>query len=862
MKIPLSWLNDYVNVKDIPINDLRSRLDLAGLEVETIEAIGYPEAELPWDPDTVITGEVLSVRAHPDADRLVLVEVNYGGDKTEVVVTGAPSLCERKGETGLHLKVVFAWEGATLYDGHKEGWTKARLKPTKIRGVPSRAMVCSEKELGLAEEQTDIIYLPDDTPVGVPVVEVLGDYVLDFQVKGPFGHLQSVYGVAREVAAIFDRPLERAPVEAMQRLGLRVVEQAGFVDLEIADPDLCPRYTATMVRGVQIAPSPLWMQMRLSRAGMRPINNVVDITNYVMLESGQPLHAFDYADVRPRPGQQQPAIIVRRAAQGEQMATLDGELRTYDTETLLITDGGGPVAIGGVMGGLDSEVKDHTQDILLEAANFNFINVRRTCQALKLTTEAAMRFGKRVDPELALIAAARAAELMTELAGARVDAVVGDLYPGKPEPRAIHYNPALADRILGLAIPPEEQLRILTSLEFGVDVMESQPASDNRNQDAVWRVTAPSYRLDVSLPVDLVEEIGRIWGYDRFPVTLIEEELPPLRRNVSLEEEDRVRDILVGLGLDEVITYSLIDPEDEARIFAPRQRPDLTTTFELPGERVLLKNHLAPERSQMRRTLLPGALRTAWSNLRFLERIAIFEVGHVHFRMRDPNDDTADTGVDEPRRLCVLLTGPRQGRWHAPTDRAAMDYFDLKGIVEALLRSLALEDKVQWAKGQHPAFHPGRCAAVTVNDQPLGVVGELHPLVREAFDLPEQPVILLEWDLDALLDAAREADAGKKIGAISNYPPVYEDLALVVDESLPAAEVQRAILDAGRPLVTQALLFDVYQGEQVGAGRKSLAFALTYQSPGKPLDERDVAKLRERIIKLVQKQLNATLRGA
>jgi len=856
MKIPLSWLNDYVSVKDIPIKDLRSRLDLAGLEVEAIEAIGYPEAELPWDPGKVLTAEVLAVRAHPNADRLVLVEVNYGGAENEIVVTGAPSLCERKGESGLHLKVAFAWEGATLYDGHNEGWSKTKLKPTKIRGVPSRAMVCSEKELGLGEGHTDIIYLPDDTPVGVPLVEVLGDYVLDFQIKGPFGHLQSVYGVAREMAAIFRRPLKRAPVEAVQRLGLRVVEQPDFVDLEIADPDLCPRYTATMIRGVQIGPSPLWMQMWLSRAGMRPINNVVDITNYVMLELGQPLHAFDYADIRPRPGQEQPAIIVRRATEGEQMATLDGELRTYDDEMLLITDGGGPVGIGGVMGGLDSEVKDHTQDILLEAANFNFINIRRTCQMLKLATEAGSRFGKRVDAELALVAAARAAELMVELAGARVDTVAGDLYPGKPEPRVIHYSPALADRVLGVAIPPEDQLRILASLEFRVEVTESLPIPGNPDQGDVWRVTVPSYRLDVSLPVDLVEEIGRIWGYDHFPVTLIDEELPLLRRNVSLEEEDHVRDILVSLGLDEVIIYSLIDPEDESRLHSDPQ-----AALELPGERVVLKNYLSPERSQMRRTLLSGALRTAWSNLRFMERIAIFEVGHVYFQMRAPNDDTADTGVDEPRRLCILLTGPRQGRWYAPTDREAMDYFDLKGIAEALLRSLALEDKAQWATGQHPSFHPGRCAVVTVNDRPLGVVGELHPLVREAFDLPEQPVVLLEWDLDVLLDAARQADAEKKIGTISSYPPVYEDLALVVDEAMPAAEVQRAILDAGRPLVTQALLFDVYRGEQVGVGRKSLAYALTYQSPGKLLDEHDVAKLRERIIKLVQKQLNATLRG-
>ncbi len=302
MKIPLSWLNDYVDVADLDIASLRRQLDLAGLEVESIETIGYPGAELPWEPSMVMTAAVLAVRPHPNADRLVLVEVDYGGAEHEIAVTGAPSLYARKGETGLQLKVAFAWEGAELYDGHAEGWTKSRLKKTQIRGVPSRAMVCSEKELGLSEESGDIIYLPDDTPVGVSLVRILGDYVLDFDIKGPFGHLQSIYGIAREISALYGRSLKRDPLAAAVAMGLKVVPDAGFVDLAIADSTLCPRYTATMIRDVEIKPSPLWMQLRLQRAGVRPISNVVDITNYVMLELGQPLHAFDYSEVRPRPG--------------------------------------------------------------------------------------------------------------------------------------------------------------------------------------------------------------------------------------------------------------------------------------------------------------------------------------------------------------------------------------------------------------------------------------------------------------------------------------------------------------------------------------------------------------------------------
>ncbi len=857
MRIPLSWLNDYVNISDIPISTLSERLTLAGLEVDSVEAIGHAEAELPWDPEKVITAEVLAVRPHPDADRLVLAEVNYGGKENEIVVTGAPSLYERKGQEGLHLKVAFAWEGATLYDGHDEGWTKRKLKGSKIRGVPSRAMVCSEKELGLAEEQTDIIYLPDDTPVGQPLVNVLGDYILSFDIKGPFGHLQSVYGVAREIAALYGRPLSRTASEAGQRLGLQTVAQPDFVELEIADPDLCARYTATMIRGIRIGPSPLWMQLRLKRAGMRPINNIVDITNYVMLELGQPLHAFDYAHLRARPGGKRKAVIVRRAAEGEQMATLDGVMRTFDHENLLITDGGGPVGIGGVMGGLDSEVKDTSTDILLEAASFNFINIRRTDQVLKLRTEASARFGKRVDSELALVAAARAAELMAQLAGGVVDPVAGDLYPGKKPLPVIHYSPALADRLLGINVPQEEQIRILTALEFHVESGKPLPLPESWDKGDVWKVTVPAYRLDINGPVDLVEDIARVWGYDHFPGTLIEEELPPLRRNLLVEEENRIRDIMVGLGLDEIITYSLIDPGEEGRL---HPTPDAALT--LPGTPAMLRNALAPERAQMRRTLLSGALRTAAANLRFLERIAIFEVGHVFHRLRTPNVATGDTGVDEPRRLSVLLTGPRQTQSWQPADRAPLDYFDLKGIVEALLERLSLKDKATWERGAHPSMHPGRCAQVTVNGKVLGAVGEVHPLVREAYDLPDQPVAILEWDLEALLAAAREAEAQKQVSNISPYPPIHEDLALVVDEATPSLVVERAILEAGHPLVTEATLFDVYRGAQVAEGKKSLAFALTYQSPGKPLDEHDVEKLRQRILKQMEKQLNATLRGA
>jgi len=648
MKVPLSWLKDYVDIS-VPLDELRHRLTLAGLEVETVEYIGLPGAELPWDPKRIVVGELRAVRPHPNADRLVLAEVEYGGAEPEVVVTGAPSLLEIRGQDDLHLRVAFAMEGVRLYDGHAEGWRVRKLKKTRIRGIPSRAMVCSEKELGLSDEHLDIIYLPDDAPVGTPLADYLGDAVLEFDIKGPFGHLQSVFGIAREVAALLNAPLRRDVCEVLEYHPAALTPTPDFLALEIADPDLCPRYSAALIQDVKVGPSPFWMQTRLRRAGMRPINNIVDITNYVMLELGQPLHAFDHHLLRSRPalsnaegpGTDRPAIIVRRARPGEQMATLDGELRTFDEEMLLITDGGGPVAVAGVMGGLESEVTETTTDVLLEAANFHFLNVRRTSRLLGLTSDASQRFGRRVDPELTVKAAARAAHLMAELSGGTVVPVIGDLYPGRQPQRVIELDPAYATRILGIKVPTDEIVRILTSLEFQV-----QPSTDPITKLPSYQVTIPSHRLDVTHPVDLVEEIGRIWGYDRFPTTSLRDELPPQRANPRLEGAGRVRDLLVGCGLDEVITYSLVNIHDEGKLQPQGPPPD-------PARYLRVLNPLSIERATLRQTLLPSLLHTACENLRFLDRVTIFEIGAVYLPVE------GQTLPDEPRRLGIVMTGPR-----------------------------------------------------------------------------------------------------------------------------------------------------------------------------------------------------------
>lgn len=835
MKVPLSWLKDYIEI-DVPVEELAERLTLAGLEVETIEYIGLPQAELPWDPDKIVVGEVRSVLLHPNADRLVLVEVDYDGPETEVVVTGAPSLLERAGQSDLHLKVAFAMEGARIYDGHAEGKKMMTLKKANIRGVPSRAMVASEKELNLSEEHVDIIYLPPDAPVGIPLTEYMGDALLEFDIKGPFAHLNSVLGVAREAGALLSVPLRRDVLEVSQRRATKLSPNPDFLGLEILDSALCPRYSAAFIGNVEVGPSPFWMRMRLRRAGVRPINNIVDVTNYVMLESGQPLHAFDYNLLRPRAGEQDPTIIVRRAEPGEQMRTLDGRMHAFDGEMLLITDGGGPVAVAGVMGGEESEVSEDTTDVLLEAANFDYLNVRRTSRELGLSTESSQRFGRQVDPELTVKAAARAAYLMGDLAHGEVAPIIGDLYPGREPQRVVDIDPGYVARILGVEVPTEDIVRILTSLEF--DVAESEGQADTLT------VTVPSHRRDVTRSADLVEEVGRIWGYDRFPTTLMRDELPPQRENLRLEGAERVRDLLTGCGLDEVITYSLGSLQDEGRLHPGGSVPD-------PDPYLQLRNPLSSAQDTLRQTLLPSLLDTARQNLRFVHRVAIFEIGRIYVPV------AGQMLPDEPRRLGIVMSGPREDRsWLEHQDRTLMDFFDLKGVVDALLSRLGVDGTYEPVG--HDAFHPGRCARLSVDGEEIGVLGELHPLVREAFELPEQPICAAEFDLEALLSPW---GAAREMSPLSAHPPVYEDLAIVVDEDVPAAQVRDVIIGAGAPLVRSITLFDVYRGAQVTAGSRSLACRLTYQAEDRTLTDEEVARVRDKVVRRLEEELGARLRG-
>jgi phenylalanyl-tRNA synthetase beta chain len=823
MRVPVSWLKDYVDLSGVPVDELAERWTLAGLEVEAVEPVGDW-----WDRERLVVGAITRVEPHPDAERLVLAWVDHGTGTLHRVVTGAPNLMELRtaGDLERPLKVVFALEGVEIFDGHQEGWVKTCLKGRPVRGIMSDAMVCSEKEIGLSEDHTGILILPDDAPVGASLVDYLGDAVIDVDLTANLARAMNMVGIARETAAILGRPFT-APVPVVVETGARV---ADLVDVVIEAPDLCPRYTARVIHHLAIGPSPWWMQRRLVLSGMRPINNIVDITNYVMLEWGEPLHAFDYDRLEARAGGRRPRITVRRARAGERMVTLDEVDRALDTDTLLICDDAGPVAIAGVMGGLESEVTDATRTVLLEAAVFDFINVRRTSRAQKLASEAAMRFGRGVHPALALTGSTRASGLLADLAGGRVVTGIVDAYPRPAATVTVRLDAAEVRRLLGVDIPKDEIQDILRRLEFAV-----APAADG-----TFDVTVPPHRLDVALPADLVEEIARIHGYDRLPSTMMADDLPPQRDNAGLRLEEDVRDALVGADLQEVISYRLVAIEHEAALL-PGSVPD-------PADYVVLANPISPERSALRRSVLTGLLDALAANARFRERVALFEVGPVY--LGRPGDLP-----DERRHVSLVMTGPADETTWRGGERHAVDFYDAKGAVETLLAHLGVA--ATWARGSHPSLHPARTAEVRAGDICLGHVGELHPQVRAAWDLGEATVAVAELDLDALQAVTGN---GRRFRPFSSYPSVRQDLAVVVAEAITAGEVAEAIRSAGGVLLADLVLFDVYRGGQIGDGRKSLAWSLTFQAPDKTLDSKAVEGLRTRIVRALESKVGAELR--
>jgi len=818
MRVPISWLSDYVDIT-LSVEALAEKLTIAGVEVTDIDYIGIPGgndgSRLLWDREKIIVGHIQEVSRHPDADRLVLARVDYGGDENEVVVTGAPNLfpyLDQGDISDRKLYSPFALEGATLYDGHKDGRVKMKLKGRKLRGVYNRCMLCSEKELGISDEHEGIMILQGDFTAGTPAQDVLGDAVLDIDIIPNIARCASIVGVAREVAALTGQVL-REPDYDVKQEGPSVEQ---LVRITTDDPELNPRFVALVIQGIKQKPSPEWMQRRLRLAGQRPINVVVDISNYVMLEIGQPNHTFDYDFLRQRAGSYDADGVIhihtRLPHDGEALTTLDGVTHEIPPYTILVTDPAGPLSLGGIMGGSTSEINDQTTDVLLEAAAWNFMNIRRSTSNLKITSEAGFRFSRGVHPSQAVLGARRAAELMRLLAGGTVAKGIIDYYPNPPKTNPIKLTAAEVKRIGGIDLTLQEIANYLQALEF--DVVD---AGDH------LLVIPPNHRLDIEGSHDLVEEVCRMYGYDRIPTTEMNDTLPPQRSNIDLDNEERIKDILVQLGLQEIISYRLTTPEREARLLPPGiSRPD-------DRPYVTLSNPITVDRVAMRHTLMASALEIVSSNSRYQERIALFEIGQIYLAGED--------GIfpDELRRLTLAMSGPRDRRnWNTGDGPETMDFYDLKGVVENLFAALHIED-LSAESGSHATFRPGRCARLVSGERQIGWMGEVHPLVVEGFDIRnEWPVLAAELDLEIILSLIPDRHA---VRAASPFPAVLEDIAVIVDISVPAGKVAQTISTAGGPLLKKNELFDVYTGAQIPDGKKSLAYHLTFQSSGKTLTE-------------------------
>lgn len=815
MNVPYKWLRDYVPT-DLPPKELARRMTMAGLEAEKIVETGAL-----WDK--VYVGLVTHVERHPDADRLVLADVE-AGEHSLRVVTGAPNIAEGQ-------KVALANAGARLVDAYAEGYALKTLKPGTIRGIKSEGMVCSEKELGISEEHEGILVLPDDAPVGVPLADYLGDAVIEFEITPNLVHAFSIFGIAREAGAITGLPVTRPEVATLDP----ALAVESLVTIE--DAALCPRYHAIVIDGVTVEPSPDWMARRLRDAGIRPISNIVDVTNYVMLELGQPLHAFDLGTIASG------TIVVRSSVAGEHLETLDHQVRELPEGSLLITDGGRPVGLAGIMGGVNSEIEDSTTSILLESANFDMKRIRRTSRALKLRTDASSRFERGLDPELSGLANARAAKLILELCPGATIRSWQDVYPHPVQPRSVTMPFAQIERLVGMPIPADESLAILTRLGF-------TPAL----ADGTLTVQVPSWRTDVTLPQDVIEEVARIYGYDQLPATLITGTTPLVERDPVFQLERHIRRTLVASGAFEARTYVTIADGDAARWSDPETGGLLHVVA--PEKRVRLRNPIQAEKPILRTSIIPALIEAAAENLKHESTVRLFEIGHVYLGTEP------DSLPDEPSTLGIVFTGKREAfdRFHTRADAADMlDYFDMKGAVDAILARHQHPD-LTWSRLEHPALHPGRSAVATLpSGERLVVLGEVRPDVAASLGIESTRLTVAELDIQ-LLHTLQDTRAAGPV-TVDKFLPVEQDFAILVDADRPAAEVERALRYGAGPLVTGVTLFDVFAGPQLGENRKSLAYRVTFTAPNRALTDNELEKVRKKIEKTLKQQVGGVLRA-
>jgi phenylalanyl-tRNA synthetase beta chain len=812
MLVSLEWLREYVDF-DLSPAELAEKLTMVGLEIE--EFISASAEEL----DEVVIGKIIRLEPHPNADKLSICMVDIGTGRHLSVICGAPNA--REG-----LLAPLALEGAELPSGVK-------IRAAEIRGEVSHGMLCSEKELKLGDDASGLMELSPEHELGAPIVEALGldNVILDLELTPNRSDCLSIVGVAREVSAITGNPLRKPRISFSE--GDTMASDLTSVTIE--DPDLCPRYAARLVRGVKISPSPYWMRRRLESVGLRGINNVVDVTNYVLMELGHPLHAFDFDKLAEK------RIVVRRARTGEQTMTLDEVQRQLGDDMLVIADADKPVAVAGVMGGSGTDVTDATTNVLIESAYFDPVSISKTSKALGMHTEASHRFERGTDIEGLITALNRAAQLIQELAGGEICAGIVDTYPAPRQEVEVKLRPARVNSILGTDLTAEEMEKFLTSIEFQVTRSGNEMS-----------VIVPSFRPDVAREIDLIEEVARLYGYDNIPVTM------PTSEAQSESEADRimnfrekVRSALVACGLTEVVNYSF-------------HSPDAFDLLQLEADskyrRALqIRNPISGNQSIMRTTLIPGLLANIQHDLsRRISDVQIFEMGRV-FHPR--NDDAGKMPAlpegklpEEPELVSGAITGLAGSQlWNQPT--RPVDFFDVKGIVEAVLHEVGVRD-YQLRLTSHPSLQPDGRAEVALGNTVIGVLGAVHRNVLDNYDV-DQDIYVFELDFGKLLGSIAPEI---KFQPLPVFPSVHRDLAVVVAFDIPSSRIGDTIRSIGGDLVRSVNLFDVYKGKQIAANMRSLAYSIEYRSPDRTLTDDEVDEVHEKIISALAEKFGAELR--
>ncbi len=830
MRVPLSWLREYVDVELAP-EALAARLTMLGMEVKSIVAWGE-------DWRNVVVGELLSVERHPRADRLSLTRVTVGTGEPLEIVCGATNIAAGQ-------RIPVALPGAVL-PGDR------RIERTEKMGVVSNGMLCSGDELGLTADADGILILPADAPLGRPLAEMYGDTILDVDVKPNRGDALSIVGLAREVAAVTGASLRLPPTEVTES-GRPSTER---LRVEVQDADLCPRFVGRWVSGVHIGPSPDLIQMRLLAAGQRPVSNVVDASNYVMLELGKPIHTFDATAIHDG------RIVVRRAVAGERLETLDHVMRELGPETLVIADAGGPIGIAGIMGGASSEVSDATTDVIIESAIFDPISIRRTAFRYALRSEASLRFEKGQESRLARVGADRTARLIAEWAGGEVAPGAVDTNPVEPAAGHVAFRPARVNRLLGTSIEADDQRALLARV--GV---ETAPAPANARirvaggtqplevdagpAEVVIDATVPSWRRDLMVEADIAEEIVRVHGFELVPSVTPHTPMPPFRPD-PLAIRSVVRDTMVGAGLTEVVTSALVSPQMVERFGwhddgAPDDEPEQTPA----GRPIIVTNPLSSQHSVMRQSLIGSLLEVVSTNLRHgRDDIAIFEVGKGYGASDEPT-------THEWWRLGLALTGAAVA---ASPDRPARPYDldDAKGIIELLCRRLRFAAPAFTALTDDTALHPGRAAIVRAGGDVVGRLGELHPAVVEALDLRAERIYVAEL---AVAGLAGGRPSEFRVAAPSRFPSVERDLAVVVPVETPAGSVAATIRRHGGALLRDVTLFDIYRGRPLADGDKSLAYRLTLRDDDRTLTDADLDAAVAAVVAGLADDLGARIRS-